>query len=175
MEKVFQSVEEILADEIFQAWYLKREAGRVLVWENWMETHPAQRPLVNEAVMCMQNILIAEGGVPDGQVEAASDRLMRTLAKSKRTPVVRLPVARKWWWAAAILILMAGGYFWLNANKRASIRSSYGQLQFQKLPDGTEVTLNANSAISFSAGWEKGKEREVWIDGEAYFHVRKTE
>src|SRR6266513_773985 len=105
MEKVFQSVEEILADEIFQAWYLKREAGRVLVWENWMESHPAQRPLVNEAVMCMQNIL------------------------------------------------MAGGYFWLNANKRASIRSSYGQLQFQKLPDGTEVTLNANSAISFSAGW----------------------
>jgi ferric-dicitrate binding protein FerR (iron transport regulator) len=34
--------------------------------------------------------------------------------------------------------------------------------------------LNANSSISYTSGWEDGKEREVWIKGEAFFHVKKT-
>ena len=116
---------------------------------------------------------LCQGRLIASQIEAASERLMRTLPKSK-VRVVRSLIVRKWWAAAAILILISGSLLWMNANKKSSIRSNYGQMQFQKLPDGTEVTLNANSTISFTSGWEEGREREVWIDGEAYFHVKKT-
>ena len=50
----------------------------------------------------------------------------------------------------------------------------YGQLMVQQLPDGSEVTINANSRIRFANDWKDGGEREVWIEGEAFFHVRKT-
>ena len=41
------------------------------------------------------------------------------------------------------------------------------------MPDGTEVTLNANSKVSYGT-WKEGSPREVWINGEALFHVKKT-
>jgi ferric-dicitrate binding protein FerR (iron transport regulator) len=44
----------------------------------------------------------------------------------------------------------------------------------QVLPDGTEVTMDANSRLRLTPGWKAGADREVWIDGEAFFHVRRT-
>jgi ferric-dicitrate binding protein FerR (iron transport regulator) len=35
------------------------------------------------------------------------------------------------------------------------------------------VTLNGNSRLSYAAVWEEDKSREVWLEGEAYFNVRK--
>jgi ferric-dicitrate binding protein FerR (iron transport regulator) len=34
--------------------------------------------------------------------------------------------------------------------------------------------MNANSRLSYSSNWKDGEDREVWIDGEAFFHVQKT-
>jgi len=41
------------------------------------------------------------------------------------------------------------------------------------LSDGTLVTLNADSKISYPTSFDQG-DREVELQGEAYFHVRKT-
>lgn len=43
------------------------------------------------------------------------------------------------------------------------------------LSDGTAVWLNAASSIKFPALFEKGKERRVELDGEAYFEVKHNE
>jgi ferric-dicitrate binding protein FerR (iron transport regulator) len=34
--------------------------------------------------------------------------------------------------------------------------------------------MNADSKLTFSPGWKDGKDREVWLTGEAFFHVAKT-
>jgi len=34
--------------------------------------------------------------------------------------------------------------------------------------------MDANSRIRYKGDWSEGKDREVWMDGEAFFHVRKT-
>jgi ferric-dicitrate binding protein FerR (iron transport regulator) len=36
------------------------------------------------------------------------------------------------------------------------------------------VVVNADSKIVYSPGWKDGKDREVWLTGEAFFHVSKT-
>ncbi|ODS86265.1 MAG: hypothetical protein ABS46_01340 [Cytophagaceae bacterium SCN 52-12] len=40
------------------------------------------------------------------------------------------------------------------------------------LPDGTTVTLNQHSALKYSAGMADQKQREVTLQGEAFFDVR---
>lgn len=181
MEKIFQSVEEVLTDEQFQAWYFKTDMEKEKAWEEWMNQDPARKDLVDAAVMCMQNIVIKEQGIPAGQSEASARRLIGNLNNAEgqryQAPVADIRTSRRrWWWtaAAAIVLLMAGAYLWTNLSGKSSIQTAYGQVTQQQLPDGSEVILNANSSISFSSGWDKGNEREVWVKGEAFFKVKKT-
>lgn len=48
----------------------------------------------------------------------------------------------------------------------------YGQTRAVQLPDGSTVTLNANSTLRHAAVWNANTPREVWLDGEAYFSVK---
>ncbi|MBC9932000.1 FecR family protein [Chitinophaga qingshengii] len=53
----------------------------------------------------------------------------------------------------------------------ATISTSYGHMKKIMLPDGTTVTLNANSTLQYdSTSWNPGA-REVWINGQAFFDV----
>lgn len=82
----------------------------------------------------------------------------------------------RWMAAASILTLLAVGLYItrpLFAGK-PEVKTPYGQISQQQLPDGTSVTMNANSRLSYSPGWKDGSDREVWVNGEAFFHVTKT-
>ena len=54
------------------------------------------------------------------------------------------------------------------------IRTAYGEIKTVTLPDGSEVTLNANSTLRHAAAWEDHTKRQVWLDGEAFFSVVHT-
>jgi transmembrane sensor len=47
-----------------------------------------------------------------------------------------------------------------------------GQTREVQLPDGSMVTLNANSTLRHAAAWNPNTPREVWLNGEAYFSVK---
>src|SRR5258708_38195749 len=34
--------------------------------------------------------------------------------------------------------------------------------------------MDENRSISYAGNWQEGTDREVWMNGEAFFHVRKT-
>lgn len=53
----------------------------------------------------------------------------------------------------------------------AAVSTGYGSMKTITLPDGTIVTLNANSMLQYdSAGWQPDA-REVWVNGQAFFDV----
>ncbi len=73
---------------------------------------------------------------------------------------------------AAIFIFLftvAGGLFALLNNKETSIYAENDVFDTQ-LPDGTNITLNKNSEISYNSKFNK-KERKITLNGEAYFSV----
>lgn len=178
MEKVFLNAEEVVADEMFQSWFLKENAEKIKVWEAWMIANPHQHNLVQEAVAIMEQIDMKENTVPLSQVEMAYDKLNANLTDAENTtaPVFQIkPRRSRWWMAAAAVLIIAGAFsFWKFSNNKTSIESPYGQISKHQLPDGSEVMLNANSTITLSQGWDEGKDREVWLKGEAFFEIKKT-
>jgi transmembrane sensor len=82
----------------------------------------------------------------------------------------------RWMAAASILILLSAGLLITKVfrPRKPEVRTEYGQISQQHLPDGTEVIMNANSKLTYSSDWKDGTDREVWVNGEAFFHVTKT-
>ncbi len=93
---------------------------------------------------------------------------------------------RRWAAAAAIAGLAAGGglYWQQHSSQGVVARQSVavpapfqyttgnGQTREVQLPDGSTVTLNANSTLRHAAVWNPNTPREVWLNGEAYFSVK---
>ncbi len=78
--------------------------------------------------------------------------------------------------AAAIFILAVGLSLWLTLsqdNNVAIYSTEYGEQELVTLPDGSLVTLNANSTLRLNKKWSKEETRQVWLEGEAYFQVVK--
>lgn len=97
--------------------------------------------------------------------------LERILATEKNTTKV-IPLYRRTWLqsvAAAIVILLGVGIYYLMPE---NVSASNGETYAFTLPDNSEVILNDGSSASYSSRtW--GKNREVKLEGEAYFKVAK--
>ncbi|MFK5974058.1 MAG: FecR domain-containing protein [Flavobacteriaceae bacterium] len=108
---------------------------------------------------------------PDFDAEEAMKALKnkRTL---KETKVVQLQPFKKFLQiAAAVAVLLAGSYFYLNAMDK-NFTTQYAENKEITLPDTSEIILNADSEISYNEKkWNK--ERNVSLDGEAFFKVAK--
>lgn len=73
--------------------------------------------------------------------------------------------------AAVFVVLLASAYFFfLNSNQ--TFETGIAQTQTFRLPDNSEVLLNASSKITFNdKNWKK--QRDLTLEGEAYFQVQK--
>jgi ferric-dicitrate binding protein FerR (iron transport regulator) len=176
VSKKFSSFEEVAADEDFQAWYAGAGNQQAATWQQWLAQNPQSILLVDEAIVVLNALRMADQEVPVTQTEAAHKQLMKKMPAGL-APVVKIAGGRKTWWlsAAAIIILLVGSaLFWkMSGNEQLKLNTVYGQVEKYKLPDGSEVMLNANSKLSMQK-WKEGADREVWIEGEAFFHVKKT-
>ena len=181
MQNFFSSVDEVLADELFLAWFFKKNPDQAREWEEWLKQHPDQQTLVAEAGKIMSELYVRENDIPVSQVHSAHEKLMATISENETdTPVFKIRSRRKQWWfaaAAAAIIIVAGSLFWLNSgqkNENVVLATDYGQLNQDILPDGSQVILNAKSTVKLSQDFGKNKDREVWLQGEAFFHVAKS-
>jgi len=180
MDKNFLSVEDVLADESFQSWYSRRTEQEVTAWEQWIATRPDQQPLVNEAIQFMSQFKLSEKTVSPSQVESAMGKLNKTMTGAAgKTLIIPMHKPRNRWWMAAASIVLLGitlfGLLRFLDHGKASFATNYGQVSTYSLPDGTEVMLNANSQVKLGTKWEDGAgDREIWLNGEAFFHVKKT-
>ncbi|MEY4538718.1 MAG: hypothetical protein RLZZ306_475 [Bacteroidota bacterium] len=88
------------------------------------------------------------------------------------------PIWQKSWfrWAiAAMFILSFGLTFYLQKDTifYKNYKTAYGETQTINLPDGSRVTLNANSTLRLKRfGFESAPIRHVFLDGEAEFSVK---
>jgi len=175
VNKHFTTIEDVIADDDFMAWYTNSTSEKGQVWQQWLANHSEYNALVEESIQYLNLVRLSDKPVGATQIEAAHERLMKSMRAE--APVVPLKSRNRWWMsaAAAILILIAGTLFWQSSKTdQLKLNTAYGQIAKHQLPDGSEVMLNANSKLRMNKSWEANGDREVWLEGEAYFHVKKT-
>ncbi|MGH2644379.1 MAG: FecR family protein, partial [Chitinophagaceae bacterium] len=84
-----------------------------------------------------------------------------------------------WFKIAATILILTGGIYFLAQKlipghhlKQYEIVAEGGIKKHIELPDGTDVWLNADSKLSYNNEFND-KNRDIYLDGEAYFQVKK--
>ena len=98
----------------------------------------------------------------------------KTKSLSKKETKVRSLNFKTFFKAAAILVVLLSSSYFLFFNSNQSYETGIAQTKSFRLPDNSEVLLNAASKITFNEKkWENN--RNLTLDGEAYFQVKKGE
>lgn len=171
----YNVAEDFIEDRSFLSWVFKTNEKDVADWDNWLNNNPEKITTANEAASIIKLIRIKDVQVSEQQLAAAETKLRNSLnhTSAKIINIKRRKVLYAV--AAGLIICLAFGLSYIfNSPEKSKLATNYGEVKKEKLPDGTEVILNAHSTITYGKQWKEGTEREVWINGEAFFHVKKT-
>jgi transmembrane sensor len=109
-------------------------------------------------------------GVNEPEQKIKEKAVLQTFAANKKV--------YKFWWAAAAAAVFIIWFFARGGEDTSSkainntISTNAGYKAHVNLPDGSKVWLNGDSKITY-AGDLKGKTREVFFSGEAFFDIAK--
>jgi len=176
MSKNYVGVEDLLTDESFLAWYFRTDTRCIRQWEEWIAADPAIRARADQAVDFLRTLPLDQGQLDESQITLAESRLLQKIREAE-TRNVRAIGGYRWWIAAAAVLAVISGIYLLRPlliHSTPELHTAYGEVRESRLPDGSSVVVNADSRLVFSKGWQDGKDREVWLRGEAFFHVAKT-
>ncbi|MFI5128846.1 MAG: FecR family protein [Chitinophagales bacterium] len=179
MQKNFATVEEMMADDLFLSWFYKENDEKIMAWEKWLNENVNYQPMALEAISLVNGLRVSEAPVSSFRVEAAYNKLNAKLEEFEddMAPLKDMKHSSKRWWigaAAAVLIIFAGLAYFKFSSPKPVFETQYGQKSNRELPDGSEVILNANTTVTLGRDWKEDNDREVWLKGEAFFHVKKT-
>ena len=102
-------------------------------------------------------------------VEASRPLLEKRIAARRRQSVLRVISSVA---AIALLCILSWGVYMYMAPAEILTVTTFAEIQTVELPDGTSVTLNRYTSLSYPERF-KNKNREVSLQGEAYFAVSK--
>ena len=111
--------------------------------------------------------------VPDMNMDSTYAAVVAKRDAARQAPAPKVLQFQPWLGRiAAILIIVLGLTFFLYTNNTTTIAADAGKRMQFELPDNSEVVLNAASEASFKS-WNWNKNRQVELDGEAFFKVAK--
>ena len=167
------SIEEIAANEQFQQWVLHATPELEAYWSKWAEEHPEHKGKLSQARQLLLNLPLEGNAAPVNLQQEVWGKIKPTLKKDNRSVLENWRVSRAVVAASLAIIVGVGIIFLVYLSATTTYRTAYGETQEITLPDGSSVTLNANSSIQFASDWERAEVREVWLEGEAFFEVRQ--
>lgn len=174
------SLSDLVTDEAFQQWVKHPDAASDAFWADWMARYPEKEAYVQQARTLLCTIDFAK--TPPAEIDQAGMRNnIFARIEEEAVPLPLHPGGRSRWrrWmrvAAVLAVLLTTGVVYYAAfrpGRMITHTTDYGESQTITLPDGSLVTLNAHSTLQSAARWKPDQPREVWLDGEAFFDVRK--
>lgn len=169
---------EITPEELQELldWYRSEEIGTV----EWPAEHREERDHLQQRMLQRLQTQIRTGmdlpGVP-GQPDTP---VIPIAPPSHHTVRPVRPFRLRVWHVAASLIVIVSA-FWVTRQYLAgtappvyiTVRNPSGKIQAIRLPDSSQVWLNAASSIRYAQAFVGGHDtrREIFLDGEGYFDV----
>ncbi len=185
--------EDLAADSSFRKWVLFDVPEEKAFWEEWLELNPDKTETVEKAEKYLNWAISVFDQVTDEEISAEIYRLSHQIGENeaKRTTIQRW-IRPTWYNVAASVIVLIGVGWWFSRQSLThknndtykeilsqidepldKVENSTKKSRLVILPDGSTVILQPKSRISYPRNF-KGKRREIFLTGEAFFEVAKN-
>lgn len=167
--------EDFLLDEYFQYWVQQGDPESVKFWQAFLQAYPEKKESLHEAYDVASQIRYRKLSLSE---KRQKEILENVYARDKRSFSGWAGLSHRINWplamAAAISLLMIS-FLVLQFYEGQSQVYQTDSLENKTflLPDGSEVVLNANTRLRVAIDVAEDQPREVWLEGEAFFEVRK--
>lgn len=167
-----------LSDDIVRKYLMgecsEDELAEVSVWIRESDEHARQLFRMEEVFQLGKQNSEAN----EQRMTLAEKRLYKRLTqeKSNQHKTARIGLWMKYAAAIAVLLLVGGGagyWFYQNNTDMMVAVADEGIVKELTLPDGSKVWLNNNAVLTYPRAFSKD-ERNVRLEGEAYFEVAKN-
>jgi transmembrane sensor len=178
MNNIVNTIEDLVTDEYFIQWVKNPTDESNAYWNAWLSKNADKESIVKEARQVVLMLSFKANQAPEGKFleiwEKISDSADRKVFDmTADSPTERSPRYGRVWYkiAAAFLVATAAiAYVLVGHTDTIVVQTAFGESRTLFLPDSTKVTLNANSVLRYTSDFND-KNREVWLDGEAFFAV----
>jgi len=173
------TVAKLVMSRRFRRWVKHPNAKLEAFWADWIAEKPGRRALVEEARQIVLSLDFPDN-LTEAEIAQEWQKVQPLLAQYPRREETRvqrnfrIPTIPTYWQAAVwVGLLVCAGLVYAFLAQTATIRlaTGNGEVKTVTLPDGSVVTLNANSKLSFPEAWAADQAREVQLEGEAFFSV----
>ena len=176
--------EDFSRDPSFQKWVLTDDPETAASWKAWLKQHPEKYDDIakaREAIRLLgfqnshaanEDFLEVWNGIAQDireVPEKLSHRATVPSGRSYRKSALKI--------AAVFTGIMVSGllaFMLLRSEPLTVYTTEFGKTRSVSLPDGSTVTLNANSTMYVAKSWDGEGPREVWLEGEAFFEVQEV-
>lgn len=193
----FYSVEDFIIDDDFVAWVKSPDSDLEAFWADFMAANPGKKDEIDEAIrfvkMFASDAPELSSDTLDTLQQQITDRIDIPVSAATVHEIVRARTRRTYAYAyaaAVSLILLVTAAWWrfdpqITIQPEAPIALTEvaqdalltehivpkGVRSRITLADGTQVWLNADSKIQYARDFMNGGNREVYLQGEAFFDV----
>lgn len=174
---------DFIQDDFFIKWVIHDDDEAAVFWKKWLEINPHKHGELQLAKDFLSRVSYEETHkMNESEFARIHENILRfndqqSIRDQNRWKRVLAKVS--WSVAAAILVFVSSLLIFLEKEgtpimipviETQTISTPKSGKRPVKLPDGSMVRLNGNSNITFPKEFF-GNEREVWLDGEAFFEV----
>jgi ferric-dicitrate binding protein FerR (iron transport regulator) len=170
---------DLAADESFVAYFLEKDADAVAFWQKWIDEHPEKLGEITIAKRMLTQLYLR---LDDHELNVEVAKFDDFLKQSTAAP--KLPVRKniissfnhfRIAGAAAVVALLSFFTITIYQQRTRPVtyitkHNTFGRKSIILLSDGSKVTLNSNSTLTFQKNFE-GDTRTVQLTGEAFFEV----
>jgi hypothetical protein len=186
----YNKLEDFLSDESFRAWVSNNDGADF--WEDWILETPERASLAEEARLFIFSSKVKETSLSKKEINQAFQKTWGKIHRSKQLQFPKNLLRSFWLKSAAALMFftLLGWAVYKSQWTRFEYQVSYNELidkdsdglieQINNsakpllitLSDGSSVLLQAKSKLSYTKNFN-GKDRKVYLSGEAFFEISK--
>jgi transmembrane sensor len=175
---------DFIADEYFLQWARFPDADSNAFWKDWITAHPEKKEIVHAALQFIHALRFQTQEPTPQQIGQSLLKNLSAIAvqETDSTGSIRITprISKRPWryWpvaAATVLIVLIAWVYFNKMPVTMQLVTGDNEIKTIVLPDGSMLTLNANSSITYDTDLASALKREVWLKGEAFFEVKHIE
>lgn len=170
---------DFISDEYFQRWVKESDQNAEKFWNDWMMQNPDRKGIVIRARLFLENLQFNTHLPSVDQTESSLQQSLKKLAEIESLNTARTVKMKQNYfaWAAAAItvgtILFLSFFYFNSGSVEIQIAAGMNEIKTVLLPDSSVVVLNSGSKLSYQSDLKSSVNREVWLDGEGFFEIKK--